>query len=114
MQPHSCLALKGDWPGPANSQVRRALWSRFSAEALPADTRIRREAERVVDVASRTAAADLPALARGLAMSNAEAEQRILADWAFALAALGGRGLAPGSRFRELQQAYVALASSSK
>ena len=92
----SCLALNGDWPGPADPQVRRALWSRFSAEALPADVRVRRDAERVVDVASRTAAADLPALARGLATSDAETERRILADWAFALASLGGRGLGPG------------------
>ena len=91
----SCLALRGDWPGPADPQVRRMLWSRFSMEALPADTRIRREAERVVDVASKTVAVDLPALARGLAMSHAEVEWRILADWAFTLAALGGNGLGP-------------------
>lgn len=92
----SCLALRGDWPGPADSQVRRALWSRFSSEALPADARVRREAERAVDVASRAAGADLPALARLFATSDAGAERRILADWAFALAALGGRGLDPG------------------
>jgi len=29
-----CLALRGEWP--VDPQVRRALWSRFSMEALPA------------------------------------------------------------------------------
>lgn len=91
----SCLALRGDWPGPADPQVRRALWARFSSEALPSETRARRAAERAVDVASRSSGADLPALARALATGDAEAERRILSDWAFALAALGGRGLGP-------------------
>jgi hypothetical protein len=43
-------------------------------------TRVRREAERAVDVTSRAVSADLSGLARGLAMSDAEAERRILAD----------------------------------
>jgi DnaJ-domain-containing protein 1 len=92
----SCLALRGDWPGPSDSQVRRALWSRFSLEALPPDARVRRGAERIVDVVSRAVGADLPALARLLATSDAAALRRILADWAFALAALGGQALGSG------------------
>jgi hypothetical protein len=86
----ACLALRGDWPGAADPEARRFLWARFSAEALPRDARARREADRVVDTAARCSGADLPGLARVLATSEGSSRaRRLLADWAFAAAALG-------------------------
>jgi hypothetical protein len=84
-----CLALWGDWPGLSDREARRALWDRLSAAALPPRTRARREAERIADAAARCAGADLPGLARRLATSDAPRARRLLADWAFAAAALG-------------------------
>lgn len=89
----ACLALRGEWPGPSDPEARRALWSRFSSGAPPPPSRVRRAAERAVDVAAREAAADLPALARFLATGEAARERLLLADWAFALAALGSLSL---------------------
>ncbi len=93
----SCVALRGEWAGIADREARRALFDRFSAEAIPPGGRARREAERIVDVAARASRADLPALARWLATSEADAARRLLADWAYALAALGGARLESGA-----------------
>lgn len=92
----ACLALRSEWPGLPDREERRALFERVSAQALPTTTRARREAERIVEVAARSALPDLPGLARRLATSNAEAARAILADWAFALAAIGSAGLEQG------------------
>jgi hypothetical protein len=85
----ACLALRGDWPGLPDLEARRALWDRYSFAVLPPIARARREAERLADVAARSVRADLPALARLLATSDAPTSRRLLADWAFAAAALG-------------------------
>lgn len=92
----ACIALRGDWPGPGDREVRRALFDRFSDSMGRTNARARREAERIVDIAARFALADLPALARWLATSDAPRERELLADWAFALSALGGARLDPG------------------
>lgn len=84
-----CLALRGDWIGPADMEVRRGLWASLEAASL-ARMPNRHGPELVVDVASRTMRADLPGLARKLATGGAPQARRLLADWAFALAALGG------------------------
>jgi hypothetical protein len=96
----ACLALRGEWPGPRDLASRRALWRSLSDRALAARGSSglavevsRRQAERVVDVAAHCARADLPGLARTLAMGEAPAARGLLADWAFALAALGGSAL---------------------
>lgn len=93
----ACLALRGEWPGLADRELRRAVFERIYWPAVPATARARREAERVVDVVIRAALPDLPGLARRLAMSEAEIARRLLGDWAFALAAIGGAGLEPGA-----------------
>jgi len=93
----ACLALRGEWPGLADRDERRALFDRLSFPSLPPGGRARREADRLVDVAERCAAPDLPALARRLATSDAEASRRLLANWAFALAAIGRSRLEAGS-----------------
>jgi hypothetical protein len=86
----ACLAFRGDWPGAANFEARRLLWDRLAIAALPPDSGARREADRVADVAARCSGADLPGLARLLAISESSARsRRLLADWAFAAAALG-------------------------
>jgi hypothetical protein len=86
----ACLALRGDWPGAADFEARRLLWDRLSSAVLPPDSGARREADRVADVAARCSGADLPGLARLLATSEPSARsRRLLADWAFAAAALG-------------------------
>jgi hypothetical protein len=92
----ACIALRGDWPGPGDREVRRALFDRFSGAMVSARARARRDAERIVDVAARFAPADLPALARRLATSDAPRARELLADWAFALSALGGARLDSG------------------
>jgi DnaJ domain len=92
----ACVALRGDWPGPDDREVRRALFDRFSDAIVPAKARARREAERIVDVAARFTSADLPALARRLATSDAPRARELLADWAFALSAIGGARLDSG------------------
>jgi hypothetical protein len=89
----ACLALRGDWPGPGDRETRRALFERFSVAAIPPSLRSRRDAERITDVAARFAPADLPALARRLATSDADIARRLLSDWAFGLCALGGARL---------------------
>jgi hypothetical protein len=92
----ACLALRGEWPGLADRDARRALFERLSWAALPPAARARREAERVVDVAARCALPDLPSLAKRLATSDADIARRLLAAWAFALAAIGRTRLEPG------------------
>jgi hypothetical protein len=96
----ACLALRGDWPGPADPAARRYLWDRLSADALPRLARARRDAERGADVASRCSGADLPGLARILATSGAPRSRKLLADWAFAAAALAGGPLDAGTELR--------------
>jgi hypothetical protein len=96
----ACLALRGEWPGIADLESKRALWGRLSAAALPPGARARREAERVADVASRCAGADLPGLARLLATTDAPRARRLLADWAFAAAALGRGRLDAGTELK--------------
>ena len=93
----ACLALRGEWPGLPNREERRSLFERISAPALPQTNRARREAERIVEVVARSALPDLPGLARRLATSEADAARCILADWAFALAAIGGASLEQGA-----------------
>lgn len=96
----ACLALRGEWPGGADAESRRVLWDRLAFEALPPTAKARREAERITDASSRAAGADLPGLSRFLATNEAPRARRLLADWAFALAALGlpgGEALDPGS-----------------
>lgn len=85
----TCLALRGEWPGAADAEARRIVWNRLSSAVLPPDRRLRREAERIADVATRCAGADLPSLARLLATSDSYSARKLLADWAFAVAALG-------------------------
>jgi DnaJ-domain-containing protein 1 len=89
----ACLALRGDWPGLSDADSRRSLFARFSIEALGSGAKARREAERIVDVASRRGSGDLPGLARRLATEGGQAARSMLSDWAFALAALGGGSL---------------------
>jgi hypothetical protein len=96
----ACLALRGDWPGIAAPEARRVLWDRLSSAALPPDPRAGREADRIADVAARCAGADLPGLARRLATSDAERARKLLADWAFAAAALGRGRLDAGLELR--------------
>jgi len=87
----ACIALRGDWPGTAGAEAGRVLWEKLSSRALEGDDRARREADRVTEVASRCAGADLPGLARLLATTQeASGARRLLADWAFASVALGG------------------------
>jgi DnaJ domain len=85
----TCLALRGEWPGVADPGARRILWNRLSSAVLPSDRRLKREADRVADAATRCAGADLPSLARLLATSDSYRARKLLADWAFAVAALG-------------------------
>jgi DnaJ-class molecular chaperone with C-terminal Zn finger domain len=92
----SCLALRGEWPGLADSAVRRGLWDRFVESALPPGSGPRRDAERIADLASHGAKADIPGLARSIALSDSQRSRELLARWAFALAALGGRRLGAG------------------
>jgi hypothetical protein len=90
----ACIALQGEWTGVGDREARRALFDRFSRSVLPPRGRARREAERIIDVAARCLGPDLPALARSLATASEAAPAReLLADWAFALAALGGARL---------------------
>jgi hypothetical protein len=96
----ACLALRGDWPLMPGLESRRALWARLSAAALPQTGRSRREAERVADVAARCVKPDLPKLARLLATADAPRARKLLADWAFAAAALGRGRLDPGLELR--------------
>ena len=93
----ACVALRGDWPGIGDREARRELFDRFSNAVVPQNSRARREAERIVDVAARCAHPDLPALARSLATSESPRARELLADWAFALAALGGARLESGA-----------------
>jgi hypothetical protein len=91
----ACLALRGEWPGLADRSERRSLFDRLSGAILPPGARARREAERLADVATRCLRPDLPGLARGLATSEADPARRLLAEWAFALAAIGRTRLGP-------------------
>lgn len=93
----ACLALRGEWPGPAQGQARRTLLEALSGTAIAPTSRSRREAERIADVAARCAPPDLPALARRLATSEAPLARELLARWAFALSALGGGRLDPAA-----------------
>jgi hypothetical protein len=93
----ACLALRGDWPGLADPEARRALFERSAPASASQGPGARREAERIVDVAARCARADLPALARRLATSDASLARGLLAEWAFALSALCGARLDPGA-----------------
>jgi DnaJ like chaperone protein len=91
-----CIALRGDWPGLDDRDTRRILFDRFSDAVIPPKARERREADRVADVAAHCVHPDLPTLARRLAFAEAPLARGLLADWAFALAALGGTRLDPG------------------
>jgi hypothetical protein len=93
----TCLALQGEWPGVADAEARRILWNRLSIAALPPDRRLRREADRVAEVAARCPGVDLPGLARLLATSDSGPARKLLADWAFAVAALGRGRLDAGT-----------------
>ena len=91
-----CLALRGEWPFPADPETGRFLWERLASAALASDDRAAREGERVADAAARCSGVDLPGLARYLAtMAGADKARRLLADWAFAAAALGSGRLDP-------------------
>jgi hypothetical protein len=92
----ACLALRGEWPSVADREGMRVLFERIAWAYLPNSAPARREAERIVDAASRCYRADLPGLARLLATSEADAVRRLLADWAFALAAIGRSRLEAG------------------
>ena len=92
----ACLAIRGDWVGTADRDTRRALFESLARPGRALGPRPRREAERIVEVASRCSHADLPALARRLATAADPHCRELLADWAFALAALGGARLEPG------------------
>jgi hypothetical protein len=97
----AALAIRGDWPGTADRETRAILFARLAAEAAGGDARRRREAERATEIASRCFAPDLVALARRMASSEAPCPgAALLASWAYALAALGGRGLAAGDELR--------------
>lgn len=96
----AALAIRGDWPGTADRETRRVLFARLAGESA-GDARRRREAERAAEVASRCPAPDLVALARRMASREAPCPgAALLARWAYALAALGGRGLAAGDELR--------------
>jgi hypothetical protein len=97
----AALALRGDWPGTADRETRTILFGRLAAEAAGADARARREAERAADVAYRFGRPDLVGLARRMASSEVPCSgATLLARWAYALAALGGRGLDAGDELR--------------
>jgi hypothetical protein len=97
----AALAIRGDWPGTADRETRLVLFARLASEAVGADPRRRREAERAAEIACRCAAPDLVALARRMASGSAPRPgAELLAKWAYALAALGGRGLAAGDELR--------------
>jgi hypothetical protein len=97
----AALALRGDWPGTADRETRMILFGRLAAEAAGSDARGRREAERAADVAYRFGRPDLVGLARRMASREAAcAGATLLARWAYALAALGGRGLDAGDELR--------------
>jgi hypothetical protein len=89
----SAIALWGSWPGTADRRTRILLFERFAAETLHCTAPISREVERAVDVASRCSGADIADLARYLAALDGGPGQKILARWAYALAALGGSSL---------------------
>jgi DnaJ-domain-containing protein 1 len=93
----ACVALRGEWTGLANIEARKALFDRYSREELGRLPRARRQGERIADVAARCPSPDLPVLARHLATSGDERARALLADWAFALAALGGAKLEAAS-----------------
>jgi len=95
----ACLALRGEWPGLADRDERRALFGAFFDASLPWAARARREAERIADVASRCALPDLPGLAKRLATSDSDIARRLLGDWAYALAAIGRPRLEPEDEF---------------
>jgi hypothetical protein len=93
----ACIALRSDWPGLDDRETRRALFDSFASAAVPPNARARREADRVVEVAARCALPDLPALARRLATADAPRARELIADWAFALAAISGARLDPSA-----------------
>jgi len=97
----AALALAGDWPGTSDRETRMLLFERLAAQAVPAQARARREAERVADVASRCGRPDLVGLARLMASHDLPCRGAVvLARWAYALAALGCRGLEAGDELR--------------
>lgn len=92
----ACLALRLSWPGPAELEARRALFETLVQGELGLAQRSRRAAERIVDAAMRASRADLPSLSRRLASAGEGRARRLLALWAYSLAALGGIRLDPG------------------
>lgn len=93
----ACLALRGEWAAPGDIESRKALFERFSRELPALSQGARREGERIADVAARCPRPDLVGLARLLATAGGEGSRRLLADWAYALAALGASHLDPGA-----------------
>lgn len=91
----ACLALRGEWPGLADRDERRALFDALSEASLPRSVRARREAERIADVTSRCALPDLPGLAKRLATTDSDIARRLLGDWAYSIAAIGRPRLEP-------------------
>jgi len=88
-----CIALRGEWPAVGDIAARKALLDRFAKALLGSGARARREGERIAEVAARCPHPDLPSLARHLALHGEARSRVLLADWAFALAALGGARL---------------------
>ena len=85
----ACLALRGEWPGLADRE-REAHSLRPPVRHDPPARRPhapRGRASRRRSLALPSP--DLPGLARGLATSEAELARRLLAEWAFALVAIG-------------------------
>ena len=89
----SALALRGRWAGLGDAASRRGRFEGLARERLALSPAEGKALGRLLDAAASAEAADLPSLARRLAVEGAEATRLLLADYAYSLARRSGPGL---------------------
>ena len=86
----SALALRGRWAGLGDAAFRRGRFEGLARGRLALSPAEGKALGRLLDAAASAEAADLPSLARRLAVEGAEATRLLLADYAYSLARRAG------------------------
>jgi len=86
----SALALRGRWAGLGDAAFRRGRFESLARGRLALSPAEAKALGRLLDAAASAEAADLPSLARRLAVEGAEATRLLLADYAYSLARRAG------------------------
>jgi hypothetical protein len=83
----AALALGGEWPGTGGLGIRRELFASLCAALRPPRPGTRKELARILDAAEGLPRQCLAGLARHLSLNGSAQARRLLADFAFGLAA---------------------------